>query len=377
MRSDVSTTDVVIVGGGVIGCAVAYYLRKAGLDVTILERGEIGQQASSAAAGLLAPLGPLSGPGPFADLLLSSCASFPALVPELEAASGLCVGYERTGALRVVRDPKRIARLRKRLASWQPLGLSVTWLDSEDIHRLEPALAEVVCGAIYAPEKSQIDATRLTQAFAQADRNLGVHMYEHTNVVGLSTDGVRVTAIETAHKKRFSCSYVVLATGAWMAQAGAWLNYAVPVRPVRGQMLALRTEKPILRHIIFGEASYLFPRGDVVLVGATREEAGFVAQTTEEGLQSLRAIAYRLTPALRECALQRAWAGLRPGTPDSRPVLGLLPGWDNVLLAAGHNSLGVALSPITGQAIAETIITGHVPEMIQLFSIDRFIGLCG
>ena len=108
MRSDVSTTDVVIVGGGVIGCAVAYYLCKAGLDVTILERDEIGQQASSAAAGLLAPLGPLSGPGPFADLLLSSCASFPALVPELEAASDLCVGYEQTGALRVVRTPNAL-----------------------------------------------------------------------------------------------------------------------------------------------------------------------------------------------------------------------------------------------------------------------------
>lgn len=372
MKSNVSITDVVIVGGGVIGCAVAYYLRKAGLDVTILERDEIGQQASSAAAGLLAPLGPLSGPGPFADLLLTSCASFPALVPELEAVSNLCVGYERTGALRVVRDPKRIARLRKRFASWQPLGLSVTWLDSDEIHRLEPALAEEVCGAVYAPEESQIDAVWLTQAFAQADRNLGVQMYEQTNVVGLSTDGARVTAVQTASGKSFSCSYVVLATGAWMAQAGTWLNYAVPVRPVRGQMLALRTEKPILRHIIFGDATYLFPRGDIILVGATKEEAGFVAQTTEEGLQSLRAIAYRLCPALGECTLQRAWAGLRPGTPDSRPVVGPLPGWDNVLLAAGHNSLGIALSPITGQTIAETIISGRVPEMIQPFSIERF-----
>jgi glycine oxidase len=372
MKNDVSITDVVIVGGGVIGCVVAYYLRKVGLDVTILERDEIGQQASSAAAGLLAPLGPLSGPGPFADLLLTSCASFPALVPELEAASDLRVGYERTGALRVVRDPKRIARLRKRFASWQPLGLSVTWLDSDEIHRLEPALAEEVCGAVYAPEESQIDAIRLTQAFAQADRNLGVQMYEQTNVVGLSTDGARVTAVQIASGKSFSCSYVVLATGAWMAQAGTWLNYMVPVRPVRGQMLALRMEKPILRHIIFGDATYLFSRGDTILVGATKEEAGFVAQTTEEGLQSLRAIAYRLCPALGECTMQRAWAGLRPGTPDSRPVVGPLPGWDNVLLAAGHNSLGIALSPITGQTIAETIISGRVPEMIQPFSIERF-----
>ena len=117
-----STTDVVIVGGGVIGCAIAYHLRKSGVDVAVLDQGEIGAEASSAAAGLLAPLGSLSGPGPFADLLLASFALFPALVPELEDASSIDLEYEQTGALRIVRNPKHIPNLRKRMKAWQPLG---------------------------------------------------------------------------------------------------------------------------------------------------------------------------------------------------------------------------------------------------------------
>src|SRR5579884_2219471 len=137
-------TDVVIVGGGVIGTAIAYYLRKLQVDTTLLERDEIGSQASSAAAGLLAPLGPLSGPGPFADLLLSSFALFPSLVPELEEASNLVLEYEHLGALRTVSNPKRIANLKKRMLSWEPLGLQMYWLTGEEARQREPHLGPEV-----------------------------------------------------------------------------------------------------------------------------------------------------------------------------------------------------------------------------------------
>ncbi len=146
------TTDIVILGGGVIGCAIAYHLRKAGADVAVVERGEIGSQASSAAAGLLAPLGPLSGPGPFADLLLSSFAMFPTLVPELEDTSGIHLHYEQTGALRTVRNPKRIPNLQKRLESWKPLGLEMHWLSGDEARQREPLLSPEISAAIYVPE---------------------------------------------------------------------------------------------------------------------------------------------------------------------------------------------------------------------------------
>ena len=165
------TTDVVIIGGGVIGSAIAYYLRKSNIDVTILEQGDIGGQASSAAAGLLAPLGPLSGPGPFADLVLASFALFPSLVPELEDVSGMTLGYEQTGALRTITSPKRAAHLRKRLQNWQPLGLEMNWLTGDEARQLEPALGPDIPAAIYAPEESQINASQVVKAFSQAARN--------------------------------------------------------------------------------------------------------------------------------------------------------------------------------------------------------------
>src|SRR6266699_7257880 len=173
------TTDIAIIGGGIIGCATAYYLGNSGADVTLVERGEIGAQASSAAAGLLAPLGPISGPGPLADLLLGSFALFPELVTELEDASGIRVEYERTGALRTVHNAKRVASLRKRMEEWQPLGLRMYWLSGDEARQREPLLAPDTCGAIYAPEESQVRAPLLVKAFAQAATRLGAVFYGH------------------------------------------------------------------------------------------------------------------------------------------------------------------------------------------------------
>src|SRR5437588_10297035 len=171
------TTDIVIIGGGVIGCAIAYHLRKAGVDVTVVDQGEIGGEASSAAAGLLAPLGSLSGPGPLADLMLASFALFPTLVPELEDASGIHMEYEQTGALRVVRNPENVSNLRKRMKAWQPLGLQMYWLTGEEARQLEPTLAPEVCAALYAPAESQVKAPQVVKAFARAAANLGATLH--------------------------------------------------------------------------------------------------------------------------------------------------------------------------------------------------------
>ncbi len=168
-----STKDVVIIGGGIIGCAIAYYLRKSGVEVTVVEKGDIGAEASSAAAGLLAPLGSLSGPGPLADLLLASWSIYPALVPELEQASGVHLAYEQSGSLRVARNPKNIDNLRKRITAWQPLGLKMQWLTGDEARQREALLAPDISAAIYAPEEAQVKAPHVVKAFARAATNLG------------------------------------------------------------------------------------------------------------------------------------------------------------------------------------------------------------
>ncbi len=367
------TTDVVIIGGGVIGCAIAHFLRKMHVDVILFERGKLGGQASGVAAGLLAPLGPLSGPGPFADLVLAGFSSLISLVPELEECSGIDVGYEQTGALRVVRNPKRVAHLQKRLHSWQPLGLHLYWLTGEEARQREPLLAPDVCAAIYVPEESQIQAASVVQAFASAARLLGANIYEQQEVRQLLTNNARVTGVCTTQGETISCNQIILASGAWAAQCAAWLDVTLPIQPLHGQLLALPQTPSRLNHIVFGNAGYLIPRGNTVLVGATKENRGFDSTVTEQATSWLYATATQLIPSFSERGIQASWAGLRPKTPDSHPIVGFLPPWENVLIAAGHNSVGIILSAITGQGIAEIITTGFVPLLFRPFSAERFL----
>ncbi|HEX6484367.1 MAG TPA: glycine oxidase ThiO [Ktedonobacteraceae bacterium] len=369
-----TSTDVLIAGGGVIGCASAYYLRKAGVEVVVIDAGEIGAEASSAAAGLLAPLGPLSGPGPFADLLLAAFAHYPMLVPELEEASGIHLEYEQTGALRVVCDAKHIPNLRKRMKAWQPLGLQMHWLTGEEARQREPSLSLDVSAAIYVPEESQIRAPLVVQAFAQAAANKGATFYSSRHVTGISECNSRVTGIQTSQGESITCNHLVIATGAWATRCGEWLNIPLPVHPQRGQLLALQQSSPPLQHIIFGEAAYLAPKQDgTIVVGATKDDVGFDKHLTAGGVAWLLKRAIRLAPSLENSAIDRLWTGLRPKTPDLHPILGPAPGWENVSLAVGHGSVGILLSAITGQTIAEVVTTGKVAEIARPFPVERFL----
>lgn len=366
-------TDVLIIGGGITGCAIAYYLRQSNGDVTVLDQGEIGAQASRAAAGLLAPLGSLSGPGPLADLLLASWAVFPTLVPELENITGLAVGYHQTGALRIVRNPKNIANLRKRMAAWQPLGLTMHWLSGSEAHQREPLLAPDTSAAIYAPQEGQIKAPLLTSAFAQAATHRGAKLHSHQQVLSIQHTGNKVISVCTAQGETVACNHLILANGAWANTLGRFLQVELPVTPQRGQILSLQQPSTPLQHIIFGEALYLAPKQDnTIIVGATKEEVGFDTSITVGGVSWLLNSALHLIPSLASCPINQIWTGFRPKTPDNLPILGKAPGWDNVTVAVGHGSVGIMLSPITGKTIAELLVTGEVPEIIKPFSAERF-----
>ncbi|HEV7235871.1 MAG TPA: glycine oxidase ThiO [Ktedonobacteraceae bacterium] len=368
-----ASTDVIIVGGGVIGCSIAYYLRKAGVEVIVLEQGDIGAQASSAAAGLLAPLGSLSGPGPFADLLLASWSMFPTLMAELEDVSGIRMEYARTGALRVVRNPKSSANLRKRMQEWQPLGLQMYWLSGDEARQREPLLAPDICAAIYAPEESQVKAPLVVKAFAKAAEKMGAKLYSQSEVLGVRREHDTITGVYTTQGETIACNHLVIASGAWAAESGIWLNLPLPVTPQRGQILTLRQPTPPLRHIIFGEAIYLAPKFDkTVVVGATKEEVGFHKQGTAGGVSWLLNSAIRLATSFDGSAIEQMWAGLRPKTPDNLPILGSARQWQNVTLALGHGCVGIMLSAITGQSIAELVVSGSEPELMLPFSVERF-----
>lgn len=365
-------TDVAIIGGGVIGCAIAYRLAKAGVRSVVLERGETGREASGAAAGMLAPLSEAHGPGPFFDLMMASLQLFPAVLDDLrQLAPKIDVQHQRLGVLRIAMNEEQLGQLRQRYAWQQSSGGKSEWLRPEELRGLEPELSPKVIAGILSPGEQQLDPLRLTQAFAKAAQSLGAEVHTDSPVLGFEHKGGRVTGART-QQGVLSAGHVVIAAGSWSGQVAERLGVRLPMRPIRGQILELGGLGITLRHIIWGEG-YLTPKpGGVVQAGTTVEEAGFRSHTTLAGLRKIRAAANRMIPALRQARTVRSWAGLRPASADGLPALGPLPAWDNVIIAAGHFRNGILLAPITGHLMTELIIQGKTEMDISPYRPGRF-----
>ena len=366
--------DVVVIGGGVIGCAIAYYLREAGVSVTIAERERVGAGASSAAAGMLAPLAESADPGPFTRLALDGLRAFQEDTAAIIAESGIDFEYRRDGVLRVAESEAEAGPLQE-LLRWQDgSGLQVRWLDGPDLRRLEPEIGRQVVGALFTPGEGHVNPARLTEALASAAVRRGACLLEGCAVEGVDLQGGRVTAVRHANGT-LSADHVVFAAGAWGTLWEQRLGWRVPVFPVRGQMAALSQTPSPIRHIVYSHDGYLLPKADgSVYVGATEEhDAGFDARVTAGGLRWLLAGAERLVPALSGATYQRSWAGLRPGSADNLPLLGPLPSLANVTLAIGHFRNGILLSLITGRLIARSLSSGVTPPELAPFSPARFV----
>lgn len=361
--------DVIVVGGGVIGCAVAYYLACEGVRVDVLERGEIGGEASGAAAGMLAPLAEVEDAGAFQALCVESLRLFPALASTLREETGIDIEYLTSGILRVALTDAEERRLRELAA--RPGCLPLHWLKAEELRAFEPALSPEIRGGLYSPEEHQVNADRLVQAFARAAEAKGAALHRG-RVSGLLIPGDhRVVGVRTANGDIIA-GHAVLAAGPWTGRLAAPLGTDLPVFPVRGQMMALPS-RSAPRHIVWGSAGYLVPKANgLVFAGATVEKVGFRRRTTAAGLRGLAAMASSLAPRLGAISPVDSWAGLRPGSADGLPLLGPLPGWEGVSVATGHYRNGILLSPITGRLIARSIIDGSPDEALGPFSPARF-----
>ncbi len=351
------TWDVIIVGGGIIGLSLSIALRKRGATVLIVERGEPGQEASHAAAGMLADF-PLETPAILQPLATTSARMYPEFVHELQDESGMNVDLRGQGTI-FFPSPGHVSE-RPMLLTDHPLPAPLA--------ELEPALANTTAPAIYLKERS-VDPRALTLAALKAARHRGVDISSGSEVTAVLLSSGSATGVSTA-KTRYHASAVVNCAGAW---AGQLPPHEFPVRPVKGQMLAVAgASRDLVRHVIRAPEVYLVPRSDGrILIGATVEEAGYDKRTDADTIQRMRQAAIQLVPALSQARILEAWAGLRPGSPDDLPILGATrtPGY---FVATGHFRDGILLTPITAQVMAR-IITGASPEHdIAPFSPERF-----
>lgn len=350
--------DVVIVGGGAIGCAIAWSLAGEGARVRVLERSGIASESSGAAAGILAPRIHATDAALF-PLALESHRRLPALTETLREEAGVDVEYVRSGVLELAHDEDGEQRLQAKTRRLQQDGHQVQWLEANEVLAQEPQLAADIRGALYDPDAFQIHPPRFTQALARAAAHRGVEFCVGTAALGLHRTGRVATSVRTSAGD-VAAGHVVLAPGAWASAWSQVLGFDLPVFPARGQILALACVAAPMRRVVYGRGVYLLPRRDgTIVVGATDERAGFDKSLTPAGLAWLLSAAPAVCPALAHARFDRAWTGLRPGSSDELPIVGPAPGWQNVTIATGHYRNGIMLAPVTAAIVADFVLRGE------------------
>lgn len=375
MSAQTGAADVAIIGGGVIGCALAWRLARRGYDVVLFDAGEPGRAASWAAGGMLSPLAEAVQPGPFLDLAVASLARYPEFVRALLDATGTSPDYRTAGKLQLALDDTQVETLRAQRRWQHAAGHRTEWLDAGAARALEPALTPVVRGALLLPDDHSIDPRLLTSGLRAAAVRSGARVYAHTRVISVLTTGDaprHVTGVRLADGATQRAHHAIVAAGAWSGGIDG-LPRALPIEPVRGQMLALRPERPRIDHVLLTERCYLIPRSDGrVIVGSTMERAGYQAETTDAALAALREAAIAAVPELARAGVAESWAGLRPATPDALPVIGTDPEVAGLVYATGHFRNGILLTPITVELV-EALVAGMEPALsLAPFAPERF-----
>lgn len=372
-----TASDVVVVGGGVIGLAIAWRACQHGLRATVLERGESGGGTSRVAAGMLAPITEVE-PGAEAllQLGLQSVGIYSAFLSELaRACDREDVGYLPCGTLMVARDRDEAEALVRELELRRRLGLRVERVRASEARRLEPALAPSLRLALDVPDDHAIDPRKLTAALAEAVRRAGGQVREGAEVAGLEIARGRLQGVALADGERVRTGQAVIAAGVWSTEiAGIPPECRVPVRPVKGQILRLHDPAGagLVTRVIRMAGGYIVPRGDGrYVIGATMEERGFDTTVTAGAAFELLRDAIELVPGVSELVVDELSAGLRPGTPDNSPLIGRseVPG---LYWATGHYRNGILLAPITAELIVKALAGEQPAELATRFAPSRF-----
>lgn len=349
---------MLIVGGGVIGLTTAYFLRtRHQCSVTILEKGELGREASWAGAGIIPPANLSRATTPLTRLLGLSSELFPQISAELLERTGIDNEYHRCGGVELVSGTREST-----VQLWRAEGIEFHRLSGDDLRQLEPELAESIEDGYFLPAMAQVRNPRHLRALIAACRDLGVELIDRAPVRRWHSAEGRISAVDT-DSAQWRADQFLVAAGAWSDEVLRMLGVRLPIRPIRGQILLYQPNRPVLRRIISSGLDYLVPRKDGrILVGSTEEDVGFIKGNTPEALNRLEELACQLVPALADSRIETTWSGLRPWSAYDRPILGRVPSLANLFVATGHFRSGLMLSAGTGAVMAQ-LLAGAQPEL--------------
>jgi glycine oxidase len=368
-------SNIVVIGAGVVGCAVACELARRGAAVRVLDDRSPGMGATQASAGMLAPFTEAKDRNPaFLDLAVRSLGLYEEFVARTVATADLKVGYQRTGTLEVATTADHMSALEQLSSRLEAHGVALHLLDARAALAQEPHLVADIAGGLLIESHGFVNAGELTRALAAAARRHGADLLDRGRARRISTrDGSLV--VDTS-RGALSADAVVLAAGSWSGQLEIEGVARPPVRPVRGQLLHLAWHEVNLRRVIWSERCYMVPWQDgTLLVGATMEDVGFDEQTTVAGVEELLDAACALVPKARAAGFLNARAGLRPGSPDAMPIVGASRVMENLMYATGHFRNGVLLAPVTAQLVADALLEGRMDPALEAIGPRRFEGL--
>jgi glycine oxidase ThiO len=356
-------SDVLIIGGGIIGLSLAIELKLRSVKVTVLSRN-FQAAATHAAAGMLAPQAEKIPPSPMLDLCLQSRVIYSDWISKLEEITGLETGYWPCGILAPVYAPgEQVSR-----GVGENLLTKEFWLNQTEIQQHQPGLSSEVVGGWWYPDDGQVDNRALAHVLWMAAQQLGIEVLDGVTVTEFVRENQQIKYVKTSGGD-WQAERYVLATGAWSQEL-----LPIPVYPKKGQMLSLRvfSSSQLLNYVLFGEETYIVPRRDGrIVVGATSENVGFAPDNTAAGIQQLLSEATRLYPPLKNLPILEFWWGFRPATPDELPILGT-SAYENLTLATGHYRNGILLAPITALLIADLLEKQNVNSLLSSFHYTRF-----
>ena len=366
-----SPSDVVVIGAGIVGCAVAYELARRGASVEIIDPRPAGMGATQASAGVLAPYIEAREGGALLELTARGLEIFDNFMARVSQVSGFAPSYQRTGTLDVAMHEATLAHLAAAAELLGARGVASELLDAQATREREPCLTDDVLGSLLIYCHGFVAAAELTRALAAAARRHGAQLTEQGRVRRISQAGPNLK-VETDRGSLIG-NGVVVAAGSWAGQIEIDGADRVPVRPVRGQLLQLGWIGEPLRRVTWTERCYLVPWEDgTLLVGATVEEAGFDERTTVAGVRDLIEAAAELVPHVSNASFQRAKVGLRPGSPDGLPIIGASAVLPNVMYATGHYRNGVLLAPLTAELVADAMLENTIDPLLELTKPQRF-----
>jgi glycine oxidase len=366
------STDVLVIGSGIIGCAIARELARRGASVAIIDDRPVAMGATQASAGVLAPFIEMRDSTPLLGPAVRSLELYEEFVRSTEADSGLSIRYRRTGTIDLALDDEEHRGLAATASVISRLGVEARLLDAKQARAEEPLASSRVAGGLLVSAHAYVAATELTRALAEAAARHGARMLEPARVRSVAQRGVN--AVVTTDKAVLTCGAVVLAAGSWSGQVQLdGVSAGPPVRPVRGQLLSLKWAGDRLHRITWSSGCYLVPWDDgTVLLGATVEEVGFDERATVAGVQGLLEAARRVLPVAESAQFNGARVGLRPATSDGLPIIGRSRVLPSLMYATGHYRNGVLLAPLTASLVADALLDNRIDPMLAPFAPERF-----